>query len=264
MTTAPAEDDATTLDAAGDASAAASDRAPSTGGIIDERIAARVVEALLFASDAPLGEDVLAERLPEGADIRAILDRLAEDYAGRGVNLVRVAGKWQFRTADDLAFLLHREAVEQRKLSRATLETLAIIAYHQPVTRAEIEAIRGVTMSKGTLDVLLAAGFIRMRGRRRTPGRPVTYGTTEGFLVHFGLEAIQDLPGLEELKGAGLLDGQIPAGFHVPIPSDQAGLTDDEEPLEETDLVALMESERDGETGSEMPDEGQDDEEQDR
>ena len=233
------------------------DDAPDAGfaaaapAVADPHLVARMVEAFLFASAEPLGEDVLAERLPAGADVPAILARLVEDYAGRGVNLVRVAGKWQFRTADDLAFLLHREAVETRKLSRAALETLAIVAYHQPVTRAEIEAIRGVGMSKGTLDVLMEASFIRMRGRRRTPGRPVTYGTTEHFLVHFGLEAIQDLPGLEELKGAGLLDGQIPAGFHVPIPSDVPGLTDDEEPLEEADLLALMAAEGEAEPDDE-------------
>ena len=147
---------------------------------------------------------LLAARLPAGIDLRALLTQLQNDYAARGVNLVRVAGKWTLRTASDLAWLLTREAVVSRKLSRAAIETLSIVAYHQPVTRAEIEEIRGVTTSKGTLDVLLETGWVRLRGRRKAPGRPVTYGTTEAFLSHFGLEALTDLPGLDELKGAGL------------------------------------------------------------
>jgi segregation and condensation protein B len=207
-----------------------------------EATARRLVEALIFASADPVGEDDLAAELPDGVDLAAILARLEADYAGRGVELVRVAGKWQFRTAADLAARLSRDTVEPKKLGRAALETLAIIAYHQPVTRAEIEQIRGVQMSKGTLDVLLETGWIRMRGRRRTPGRPVTWGTTEAFLVHFGLEAIQDLPGLEELKGAGLLEGQIPAGFAVPLPSDDTALTPDEDPLDATDLLEMAET----------------------
>ncbi|WP_333823407.1 SMC-Scp complex subunit ScpB [Pinisolibacter sp.] len=208
-----------------------------------EATARRLVEALIFASAGPVGEDDLAAELPEGVDLAAVLARLEADYAGRGVELVRVAGKWQFRTAADLAARLSRDTVEPKKLGRAALETLAIVAYHQPVTRAEIEQIRGVQMSKGTLDVLLETGWIRMRGRRRTPGRPVTWGTTEAFLVHFGLEAIQDLPGLEELKGAGLLEGQIPAGFAVPLPSDDTALTPDEDPLDATDLLEMAETE---------------------
>jgi segregation and condensation protein B len=207
-----------------------------------EAAARRLVEALIFASADPVGEDDLAAELPEGVDLAAVLARLEADYAGRGVELVRVAGKWQFRTAADLAARLSRDTVEPKKLGRAALETLAIVAYHQPVTRAEIEQIRGVQMSKGTLDVLLETGWIRMRGRRRTPGRPVTWGTTEAFLVHFGLEAIQDLPGLEELKGAGLLEGQIPAGFAVPLPSDDSALTPDEDPLDATDLLEMAET----------------------
>ena len=151
----------------------------------------------------------------------------------RGVNLVQVAGKWMFRTAGDLSFLLSRDAVEQKRLSRAALETLAIIAYHQPVTRAEIEEIRGVATSKGTLDLLLETGWIRMRGRRRTPGRPVTYGTTEAFLSHFGLDTVADLPGVEELKGAGLLDSRVPANFAMPEPHAGEELTADEDPLED-------------------------------
>lgn len=205
-----------------------------------ELTARRLVEALIFASAEPVSEAALALELPRGIDLDAILARLVADYRGRGVELMRVAGKWQFRTAPDLAARLTRETVETRKLGRAALETLAIIAYHQPVTRAEIEQVRGVTMSKGTLDVLLEIGWIRMRGRRRTPGRPVTWGTTEAFLVHFGLEAIRDLPGLDELKAAGLLEGQIPAGFHVPMPDDRPGTAEDEDPLEEGDLFDLL------------------------
>jgi len=149
-------------------------------------------------------------------------------YEARGVNLVRVANKWMFRTAGDLSFLMERTAVEQRKLSRAAMETLAIVAYHQPVTRAEIEEIRGVTVSKGTIDVLMETGWVRLRGRKRTPGRPVTYGTTEDFLLHFGLENVGDLPGLDELKAAGLLDGRLPPGFDIPNPSDTGGEGDGE------------------------------------
>jgi len=196
----------------------------------------RLLEALLFAAAEPLDEKTLAARLPSGTDIGAALARLQAEYALRGVNLVRVAGKWAFRTANDLSWLLTKETVEPKKLSRAAIETLAIIAYHQPVTRAEIEEIRGVVASKGTLDVLLETGWVRPRGRRKTPGRPVTYGTNEAFLAHFGLEALGDLPGLEELKGSGLLDGRLPAGFAVPLPSDDPALRDDEDPLEPGDL----------------------------
>lgn len=166
----------------------------------------RMVEAVLFASENPLSVDEIAERLPDGADVAAHIEDLIQAYATSGVNLVRVAGKYMFRTAEDLAFLLRREVDEPRKLSRAAVETMAIIAYHQPVTRAEIEEVRGVSISKGTLDVLMEAGWARMMGRKRTPGRPVTYGTTEEFLVHFGIETIKDLPGVQELKAAGLLD----------------------------------------------------------
>ena len=196
----------------------------------------RILEALLFAAEEPLDEKVLGARLPAGVDVPALLAQLQQDYACRGVNLVRVGGKWTLRTAGDLAWLLTREATVTRKLSRAAIETLAIIAYHQPVTRAEIEDIRGVTTSKGTLDVLLETGWVRLRGRRKAPGRPVTYGTTEGFLSHFGLEALTDLPGLEELKGSGLIEPALPAGFAVPVPSDDPTLRDDEEPLDPADL----------------------------
>jgi segregation and condensation protein B len=204
----------------------------------ERRMALRMVEAMLFASAHPLSKAELAARLPEGSDVDGLLRELEHAYSARGVNLVKVAGKYMFRTASDLAFLLQRDAHDQKKLSRAALETLAIIAYHQPVTRAEIEEIRGVSISKGTIDVLMEAGWIRMRGRRRTPGRPVTYGTTEAFLVHFGLEVIGDLPGLDELKGAGLLDGRIPPGFSVPEPRDGDALTDDDDPLDPDDLLA--------------------------
>ena len=196
----------------------------------------RILEALLFAAEEPLDEKTLAARLPAGVDVRALLNQLQHEYTSRGVNLVRIAGKWTLRTASDLAWLLTREAVVPRKLSRAAIETLSIVAYHQPVTRAEIEDIRGVTTSKGTLDVLLETGWIRLRGRRKAPGRPVTYGTTEAFLSHFGLEALADLPGLDELKGAGLIEAAIPAGFSVPLPSDDPALREDEDPLEPGDL----------------------------
>ncbi len=198
----------------------------------------RVVEALLFASDKPVSEAALARHLPEEADVAALLSDLAQLYASRGVNLVKVAGGWCFQTAPDLAHLLRESAQTPRKLSRAATETLAIIAYHQPVTRAEIEEIRGVAVSKGTLDILLETGWVRLRGRRRVPGRPVTFGTTEAFLHHFGLEAIADLPGLEDLKAAGLLEGTPPAGFAIPSPSDEAALGPDEDPLEPGDEEA--------------------------
>lgn len=180
----------------------------------------RMTEALLFAATEPLDIDSIASRLPEGTDVGAVIEDLQKLYEPRGVNLVRVANKWMFRTASDLAFLMERMAVTQRKLSRAAMETLAIIAYHQPVTRAEIEEIRGVSVSKGTIDVLMETGWVRLRGRKRAPGRPVTYGTTEEFLIHFGLEAIGDLPGLDDLKSAGLLDGRLPPGFEIPIPTE--------------------------------------------
>jgi segregation and condensation protein B len=188
----------------------------------------RMVEALLFAAGEPLDEKALATSLPEGADIKALLSELQVLYEGRGVTLLNVGGKWQFRTAPDLAFLLRREKPEQRRLSRAAIETLAIIAYHQPVTRAEIEDIRGVALSKGTIDALMEVGWIKIRGRKRTPGRPVTYGTTEDFLVHFGLESVSHLPGMDELKAAGFLEAMPPSGLDVPSPSDE--LAADEDP----------------------------------
>jgi segregation and condensation protein B len=196
----------------------------------------RLLEAMLFAASEPLSEQDLSARLPQGVDVKASLARLQEEYATRGVNLIRVAGKWTFRTAGDLTWLLSKETIETRKLSRAAIETLAIIAYHQPVTRTEIEDIRGVSTSKGSVDVLLETGWIKPRGRRKVPGRPLTYGTTDAFLSHFGLDAVSDLPGLDELKGAGLLDGRLPAGFAVPMPSDDPALQEDEDPLEPGDL----------------------------
>src|SRR5664280_2454573 len=193
----------------------------------------RLLEALLFAAGQPLDEATLKRRLPNDVDVKDVLAQLKAEYATRGVNLVRVGKKWMFRTADDLSWLLTKETVETRKLSRAAVETLAIIAYHQPVTRAEIEEIRGVVAAAGTLDVLLRTGWIRPRGRRKAPGRPITYGTTPEFLTHFGLDAIADLPGLDELQGAGLFDGKLPAGFGVPQPDDDSTLRPDEEPLDE-------------------------------
>ena len=190
----------------------------------------RMTEALLFAASEPLSMVALASSLPEGADLPALIAELQRLYEGRGVTLVCVAEKWQFRTAPDLAFLLRKEKPEQRRLSRAAIETLAIIAYHQPVTRAEIEDIRGVMLSKGTIDTLMEVGWIKIRGRKRTPGRPVTYGTTEAFLVQFGLENVSHLPGMDELKAAGFLEAVPPSGLDVPSPSDQ--LAPDEDPYE--------------------------------
>ena len=200
----------------------------------------RMVEALLFAAAEPLDEDSIVQRLPGHPQAGPLLAELQETYARRGVNLVRRAGKWMFQTAPDLAFLLQQEVQEERRLSRAAQETLAIIAYHQPVTRAEIEDIRGVETSKGTIDTLMETEWIRMRGRRRTPGRPVTYGTTDTFLDHFALEEIRDLPGMEELKGAGLLAARMPANFSMPTPpADPDELTEDEDPLTDVDLEEL-------------------------
>jgi len=220
----------------------------------DHREKLRVLEALLFAAAEPLDEAKLKGHLAEEEDIAGLLEELRAFYAGRGVNLVRVAGKWAFRTAEDLAYLLERFAVQERRLSRAALETLAIIAYHQPVTRAEIEEIRGVTTSVGTLDILLETGWIRLRGRRHAPGRPVTYGTTDAFLSHFGLESIKDLPGLSELRASGLLDGNLPPDFSVPEPSDVAALMPDELPLD-----AGEDEEGQDETSANLPDEDETD-----
>ncbi len=212
---------------------------PSAESVRQENEAARIAEALVFASAEPVSESFIADRLPRGTDVRAIMRRLKEDYAGRGVNLLQVDDHWAFRTAADLSFAIRKDETEAKKLSRAALEVLAIIAYHQPVTRAEIEDIRGVQTSKGTLDVLMEAGWVRFRGRRRTPGRPVTLGTTRDFLDHFGLEELRDLPGLEELKGAGLLSGRIPPNISVPLPIGNDDLAEDEDPITQLDLEEL-------------------------
>jgi segregation and condensation protein B len=188
----------------------------------------RRIEALLFAAAGPLSAQELTKRLPEGADVGRALATLKARYAGRGVELECVADRWRLRTAPDLGFLMTEEREDPRRLSKAALETLAIIAYHQPVTRAEIEQVRGVALSKGTLDMLLELGFVRLRGRRRSPGRPVTYGTTDAFLEHFGLPSLMDLPGLAEMKAAGLLDMNVPAGFEVPAPGGDA---EEEDPI---------------------------------
>jgi segregation and condensation protein B len=193
--------------------------------------AVRLAEALIFAASAPMTEADLAARLPRAARLDAVMADLGRLYAGRGIRPVRVAGGWAFRTAPDLAWALAPET-EPQKLSRAALEVLAIIAYHQPATRAEIEEIRGVSTSKGTLDALLETRWIRMRGRRKAPGRPVTFGTTPAFLAHFGLEAITDLPGLDELKGLGFVEGRLPADLDMPIPNDGDALTESEDPLD--------------------------------
>ncbi len=226
-------------------------KADAISGHMPEVQQRRVVEALLFAASGPLDAKDLAPALPKDADIAALLAAIQQDYAMRGVNLVQVAGKWAFRTADDLAFLLRKEATEQKKLSRAGLEVLAIIAYHQPVTRAEIEEIRGVATAKGTLDILMEIGWIKMRGRRRTPGRPVTYGTTEAFLDQFGLNEIRDLPGMAELKGAGLLSGNLPPDMFIPSPKDDDALGPDEDPLDGDEFEPELEMH--------LPDEADDD-----
>src|SRR5437879_7831123 len=209
----------------------------------------RLLEALLFASTEPLDQAALAKRMPDGVDIKAALAQLQAEYSSRGVNLVRVANKWTFRTAGDLSWLMTRESTETRRLSRAAIEVLSIIAYHQPVTRAEIEELRGVITSKRTLDVLPETGWLRPRGRRKTPGRPLTFGTTEAFLSQFSLEALGDLPGLEELKGAGLLDSRLPSGFGVPTPSDDPALHADAVPVALGDLELALAPAAEPETG---------------
>jgi segregation and condensation protein B len=185
----------------------------------------RAVEALLFASSDPLDEKTLTEILPKNADIEKILEKIQELYKGRGVELTKVNNKWMFKTASDLSFIMQKEAKVQKKLSKAGLETLSIIAYHQPVSRAEIEEIRGVSVSPGTIDSLLELNWIRIKGRRKAPGNPITYGTTEEFLVHFDLSNIRDLPGLDELKSTGLLDSNLPP--------DMFPINDNIDPIEE-------------------------------
>lgn len=190
----------------------------------------RMLEAMLFAATEPVAEDDLAARLPQGCDVVALLDRLVESYAGHGINLTRVAGRWAFRTANDLSAHLRIEKKVPRRLSRAAVETLAILAYHQPVTRGEVEEIRGVALSRGTIDVLLEAGWIRPLGRRHTPGRPTTWGTTPMFLDHFGLNSLADLPGVDELKAAGLLDTRpVTTIFEEGLPPNGTGAADGED-----------------------------------
>jgi segregation and condensation protein B len=201
--------------------------------------AQRMAEALLFAASEPLDVETLAARLPAGTDVRALLGALQDRYAGAGVTLVELGGRWRFQTAPDLAHLLADIREEPKKLSQAGLETLSIIAYHQPVTRAEIEQIRGVQTSRGSLDVLLELSLVRMRGRRRTPGRPVTYGTTQAFLEHYGLASLADLPGAAEMKAAGLLDMNVPGDFAIPDAS--GGLALDEDPLDPAELAEAPE-----------------------
>lgn len=221
---------------------AASSQEQTSGATVTERQmkeAERIAEALVFASAQPVSEAFIAERVPKGIDVATLMAKLKGHYGERGVNLIQVGGNWAFRTAGDLSFVIRTDEKEPKKLSRAALEVLAIIAYHQPVTRAEIEEIRGVQTSRGTLDVLMEAGWVRFRGRRRTPGRPVTMGTTIEFLDHFGLEELRDLPGLDELKGAGLLSGRIPTNFGIPLPSMSDELTEDEDPITQLDLEEL-------------------------
>jgi len=206
----------------------------------DDMLLLRIAEALVFASAGPVSVKALEERLPEGADIAVIMQQLAAHYETRGVQLVKRGEAYAFRTAPDLVFLFAREEENKRRLSRAAQEVLAIIAYHQPVTRAELEDIRGVETAKGTLDLLLETGWVKIRGRRRMPGRPVTYGTTQDFLDHFNLSDIGDLPGMEELKGAGLLSARIPAHFSIAPPAVRADeLSDEEEPIGVDDLEDL-------------------------
>jgi segregation and condensation protein B len=201
----------------------------------------RLIEALLFASAAPVTEAEIADRLPSGSDVKALLAELESDYRERGVTLAVIAGGWTFRTAPDLASRLKLETTVQRRLSRAAVETLAIVAYHQPVTRAEIEEIRGVQISKGTLDTLMEAGWIVPKGRRETVGRPVTWGTSDAFLHHFSLGDISDLPGMEELKAAGLIGGRAPIALResalsheVPAPPEEG---EPDEPPEEIEAL---------------------------
>lgn len=209
----------------------------------------RLVEAILFASAEPLDERALAERLPHDVAVADVLAELQAQYAPRGVNLVRREGKWAFRTASDLAGQLVIEQTQTRRLSRAAIEVLAIIAYNQPITRAEIEEVRGVALSKGTLDLLFEAGWIRPKGRRRTPGRPLQWATSDGFLDHFGLESLEDLPNLKELKAAGLLDTRPAADAYgnravegdAPVDTLEDDSEPEIEPLDDEALLGLSE-----------------------
>ncbi len=216
---------------------------------IDQHL--RIVEAILFASTSPVSATMLAERLPEDTDVAALIENLRTFYAPRGVNLVSIGNGWALRTAGDLAPRLRSYARVARKLSRAAIETLAIIAYHQPVTRAEIEEVRGVSLSRGTLDLLFEAGWIHPKGRRRSPGRPITWGTTEAFLDHFGLESLKDLPGVSELKAAGLLDREAgltayrARGELTPMPGESL-LPEDETSGDDENALPLAPEGREG------------------
>ena len=260
---ASAEDDPDAEEAVEEA-AEATDAAPDPQPEwTEEEILAhmRMAEALVFAAAEPLDAKTIADRLPAGADVKTVMARLGEAYEGRGVVLKRIDGKWRFVTAADVAHVLTKEQTAPRKLSRAALETLAIIAYHQPCTRADIEDVRGVQVARGSLDQLLEIGWVRLRGKRGdAPGRPTLYGTSQAFLEHFGLESIQDLPGQADLKAAGLLDARLPPGFSVPTPSDADDEDVEDEDGEAPEFAAdFMEAEEGADTGGDAdPDPGPD------
>lgn len=232
------EDDADDMDAAKAEEALERDAADAVWSAAQMAEHLRMAEALLFAAVEPLDDEAIAARLPAGADVKSLIETLTLQYENRGVVLSKAAGKYRFVTAPDVAHVLEKEKIEPKKLTRAALETLAIIAYHQPCTRADIEDVRGVAVSPGSLDQLMEIGWIRMRGRRRSaPGRPILYGTTQAFLEHFNLESVSDLPGMADLKAAGLLDARLPPGFAVPAPSDDLAGDDIEDLGEETEFV---------------------------
>ncbi|MCI5046874.1 MAG: SMC-Scp complex subunit ScpB [Aquisalinus sp.] len=222
----------------------------------------RMVEALLFAASEPLDEATLKQRLPEESNVKELLSALQEQYQNRGVNLLKTGKKWQFITAPDVSHVLEIEQVKPKKLSRAALETLAIIAYHQPCTRADIEEVRGVAVSKGSLDQLLEIGWIRLRGRREdTPGRPTLYGTSQEFLEHFGLQSITHLPGMADLKAQGLLDARLPPGFVIPTPKDSDAVDEQGIEPEEQNFVEDFHYPEDSDEQVEEPTEMLDEEE---
>ena len=234
MTNPPIRETLHRLEEAFRAPESANDAAPEDPNL--RAAAVRIAEALLFAGGEPLTAAVLATHLPEGTDIADVLMTLRRAYAGRGVELVEAGGAWRFQSAPDLASHFSETRAAPKRLPKAAMETLAVIAYHQPVTRAEIEEIRGVSLSRGSLDLLLELGWVRPRGRRRSPGKPLTFGTSEGFLSHFGLTSLDALPGKDDLKAAGLVDPRVDAAFDVPRPPDLSGgaLAPDEDPLEES------------------------------